>query len=285
MKRLRNKNPDGLAFTLIELLVVIAVIAILAALLLPALSAAKLRAWTTSCASNLHQLDLAGNMYLNDRNSLVTYAEGYSGPISSEYAYNWLSTLINNISHDDKVRLCPAASQPNPGNTYIKGGDAAHCWVTQAPDVVTNEGSYAINGWMYEPRTWIAFNGSFPGGGGSSGPRGGSSSQLGMPFNTPSGIHHPSHTPFFCDGNWPDTFPCVTTTLDNYHYGQDFNIILLARHGARPPYSARLQSPLNNTANGINVAFADGHVQFQRLGDLFNMDDWNATWIPPTPGQ
>jgi prepilin-type N-terminal cleavage/methylation domain-containing protein/prepilin-type processing-associated H-X9-DG protein len=96
---------DG--FTLIELLVVIAIIAILAALLLPALSRAKQKAWSTSCLHQLHQIGLGSAMYSHDNDDAL--------PRSAHQGQSWVGTLQPYLSGTNLWR-CP--KDPNKVRTY-----------------------------------------------------------------------------------------------------------------------------------------------------------------------
>src|SRR5581483_1210714 len=145
MRIRRYKSAFG--FTLIELLVVIAIIAILAAMLLPALAAAKRKAQKINCLSNVKQLTTSAFLYMNDYNTTINYG----GKDSNGNYITWLDAIGQNISHAYAARLCPTANTLGAAPSYL--GTADHCYITAGGSATnpTNWMSYAINGWLYDP--------------------------------------------------------------------------------------------------------------------------------------
>ncbi len=96
---LNSVKPGRGAFTLIELLVVIAIIAILAAMLLPALAGAKARAQRIQCTSNLRQLGIGLNLFVNEHSD--TYAPATYRTGDYQYQLSWDDLIHRNIGGTD----------------------------------------------------------------------------------------------------------------------------------------------------------------------------------------
>jgi prepilin-type N-terminal cleavage/methylation domain-containing protein/prepilin-type processing-associated H-X9-DG protein len=232
---------QGRAFTLIELLVVIAIIAILAALLLPALTKAKVRAQTLQCMNNAKQLQIAYELYATDNgnNVMDNSVSGVASPGAKAWIQGNVQTYTTTYADDPKNGVL----YPYNSSLGIYKCPASHAFIVglgRGAATVPHNRAYSVSVWL-----------------GSNLGDGNPTYATNIALKTTS-IRNASETSVFIEEN--------QVSIDNGAIG--FN-----RIGVGGVWNL----PSNRHDSAGNLSFLDGHAQTFRWKGA-GLRDWNSKY-------
>jgi prepilin-type N-terminal cleavage/methylation domain-containing protein/prepilin-type processing-associated H-X9-DG protein len=282
----QQQNPDLHGFTLIELLVVIAIIAILAAMLLPALSAAKEKAQGVGCMNNTHQIMLGWMMYASDHNDVLPPNDYYSGGTMGAVFYdvnrgnwNWVGGGMdpkgNNTQATNTVFLLSPQAALGP---YVPSAKVYHCPADQS----------AIQGQGLRVRSYSM------------------NSAIGTVWNNPSGTTLPKGGPVgatWLNGSWalgPNNTPWRTygKLSSLIRPGPSKTWVIIDEHpdsindpafcvgmgtpdaNGGPTDNSFVDTPSDTHGGACGISFADGHSEIHKwIGSTVQKP---ITWVITT---
>jgi prepilin-type N-terminal cleavage/methylation domain-containing protein/prepilin-type processing-associated H-X9-DG protein len=160
---MRQRRKWDRGFTLVELLVVIAIIGMLIALLFPAIQHVRESARSTQCKSNLRQIGLAIDQYIDRQGSRGKFPDAAQMPSINENLPPLYEVLAGHIEENQELFHCPSDHYLKPNadhETYFDAEGTSYEY--RASRFANKTREQARLGWSGEERSssrvWIVYD-------------------------------------------------------------------------------------------------------------------------------
>jgi prepilin-type N-terminal cleavage/methylation domain-containing protein/prepilin-type processing-associated H-X9-DG protein len=262
-------------FTLIELLVVIAIIAILAAMLLPALGAAKIRAQSITDMSNKKQLTLAWVMYTGDNNDMLVPNADQSVAVNGQQSWIPPQCLMSWAVSPFNTNVTLVTT--NVLGTYTAGQYKIY---TSPGDVFLSPVQKALGyGKIFNHRARSVAMDAAVGGDG-----------LNHPMDAGKGGYKPpgslsSLNPFFFAARMAQLIhPSRSWVFINEHPDSLDDGIFFVDPRSATGNGSLIELPSSYLGNGCGISYADGHAEVHKWQTAAFNVPVRYNHYPPNPG-